>query len=253
MIIVDKLVSIIMPCHNGEKFIKNSIESVINQTYKNWELIIINDNSTDSSVDIIQSFAKKDSRIKMINNSTPVGKPYLPRNLGIAESKGVFIAFLDCDDIWLPTKLEKQIFYFDYDDCAVVFSYYKKMDNEGDVRSSIIKSPQKVSYRNLLNGNCIGNLTGMYDVEKVGKIYQKDFGHEDYLMWLEILKQGYYAYCTCSVEAIYREQIQSVSGNKYQAFKWTWKIFRYGINLSFMSSIFHFIIYAFKGIIKFIK
>lgn len=246
------LISIIMPCHNGEKYLKESIVSVLQQTYNNWELLIINDNSSDSSEKIIKEFQTKDNRIHCLVNDNPVGMPSAPRNVGIENAKGRFIAFLDCDDKWLPTKLEKQITAYD-ENTAVVFSYYRKMDENGVESNSVIASPDIVNYKKLLNGNCIGNLTGMYDTSKVGKIFQKNIHHEDYLMWLEILRKGFIAKNTKTVEAVYREQKKSTSGNKLKAFTWTWNIYKKELNLPVFTSLFHFCIYAIKAVSKFIK
>jgi len=248
-----ELVSIIMPCHNGAKFIDESINSVLSQSYSYWELLIIDDQSTDESVNIVKNYCQEDSRIKLFENDNPKGKPFAPRNLGIKNASGRFIAFLDCDDKWLPTKLENQIKLFEDSMCAVTFSYYKKMDEESVVRDGIIKSPAKVLYKHLLYGNCIGNLTAVYDTQKVGKVFQKDIHHEDYVMWLEILNKGFYALNTNSVEAVYRESSDSTSGNKISAFLWTWDIYRKELKLNIYSSCFHFIIYSIKAVIKFLK
>ena len=241
-----------MPCHNGEKYISDAIKSVIAQTYQDWELLVIDDNSTDNSVNLIKSFIENDSRIKLLYNEKPTGFPATPRNLGIKQAEGRYIAFLDCDDVWLSNKLDNQIKLFD-ERTSVVYSYYKKMDENGSISNSIVKSPSEIAFKGLLNGNCIGNLTGIYDVEKKGKIYQKEIHHEDYVMWLEILKNGNIAKNTNTVEAIYRESKKSTSGNKLKAFSWTWNIYRSELRLSFLESVFYFCIYAFKGMLKFFK
>jgi len=246
-------ISIIMPCHNGDKYIREAIESVIAQTFTDWELLVINDNSSDTSVSIISEFTERDSRIKLLNLAESNGMPSAPRNMGITEAQGQYIAFLDCDDKWLPSKLENQLKLFEDNNCVVAFSYYKKMDENGNIHDSVIYSPANVKYNKLLNGNCIGNLTGMYDSAKVGKIYQKSVHHEDYLMWLEILKSGLVAKNTNTVEAVYRESKKSTSGNKLAAFVWTWQIYRSELKLNIFSAFFHFITYAFKAVIKFIK
>lgn len=249
----NKIFSIIMPCHNGARHLDESINSVISQSYLNWELLVIDDNSTDNSVSIIKNYCQKDSRIKFLQNDNPQGKPFAPRNFGIKNASGRYIAFLDCDDKWLPTKLDNQIKLFEDSKCAVAFSYYKKMSEESVVRDGIIKSPAKVCYKQLLDGNCIGNLTAVYDTQKVGKVFQKDIHHEDYVMWLEILSKGFYAINTNSVEAIYRESSSSTSGNKISAFIWTWNIYRKVLKLSLVSSIYHFSIYSIKAVMKFLK
>lgn len=246
-------VSIIMPCHNGEKFIADSINSVFSQTFTDWELLVIDDNSTDSSANVIEEFCNKDVRIKLLKNDNPTGMPATVRNVGIKAAQGRFIAFLDCDDMWLPSKLEHQIPLFETKNVAVVFSYYSKMNADGNYGSNTISSPVFVSYDYMLNGNCIGNLTGMYDTQKCGKVFQKEIHHEDYLMWLSILKQGFFALNTNSVEAVYRENKSSVSGSKLKIFGWQWNILRKELKISFFKAIKYFFKYAVSGFLKFLK
>lgn len=247
------LVSVIMPCHNGEKYLADAIRSVQSQTFPDWELLIIDDNSSDSSVNIIEEFCKSDSRIKLFHTKQSSGMPATPRNVGIKNAAGRLIAFLDCDDIWLPTKLARQVPLFGTKNVAVVFSYYAKMDGEGSYGSVPISSPVFVSYVRMLGGNCIGNLTGMYDTEKCGKIFQKEIHHEDYLMWLEILGKGFFALNTNTVEAVYRESRSSVSGSKLRIFRWQWNILRKELNVPFFKAARYFVHYAVGGFLKFIK
>lgn len=245
--------SIIMPCHNGSQYLTESIESVLAQTCSDWELIVVDDGSTDNSVDIVRGFVEKDSRIKLFHTERASGSPTEPRNIGIQHATGRYIAFLDCDDVWLPTKLEKQLPLFEHEKTAVVFSYYEKMTEEGKRNNRIIKSPDKVSYNFLLQGNCIGNLTGVYDTHKVGKVFQKKIRHEDYVMWLSVLKNGWIAENTNSREAVYREQKGSTSGNKFVVFKWTWNIYRNELKFPVWKSLFYFSCYACRAILKFLK
>lgn len=246
-------VSIIMPCHNGEKYISDAISSVISQTFSDWELLIVDDNSTDGSVKVIEDFCKKDSRIELLHTEKSTGLPATARNVGIKNASGRFIAFLDCDDMWLPTKLARQVPLFETKNVAVVFSYYAKMNGSGDYGGSSISSPVFVSYDYMLNGNCIGNLTGMYDTQKCGKVFQKEIHHEDYVMWLEILKKGFFALNTNTVEAVYRESKSSVSGSKLKIFKWQWNILRRELKIPFLKSAKYFLRYAVSGFLKFIK
>lgn len=241
-----------MPCHNDEKYLRDAIESVINQTVSNWELLIIDDNSTDNSVSIIKSYIKEDPRIKLLINEQHTGLPATPRNIGIRNANGRFIAFLDSDDKWLSSKLEKQLPLFSDNKCAVVFSYYRKMNESGIISDKQITSPQKVNYKKLLKGDCIGNLTGIYDIKKVGKIYQKEIHAEDYLMWLEILKKGFIAKNTNTVEALYRVRATSTSGNKIKSAIWNWNIYKNEIQLNFIQSIYYFLIYAIKSTTKYV-
>ena len=250
---MSNLVSIIMPAHNSADTISMSIESVLKQTFHNWELIVINDNSTDDTDIIIKNYAEKDSRIKYLETERSFCKPFYPRNIGIEYAKGRFIAFLDSDDIWLPTKLEHQIPLLETYNVVVVFSYYSKMNYTGIMQNRIILSPMIVDYDCLLKGDCIGNLTGIYDTQKIGKVYQKNIHHEDYLMWLEILKPGGYAINTNTIEAFYRIQKNSVSCNKLKTMMWHWNILRNEIKLPIVKAIRYFFYYAIKGIIKFLK
>lgn len=242
-----------MPCHNGAAYISDAIQSVQKQTFNDWELIIINDCSTDLSAKIINEFISSDKRIKYLITQISTGYPSDVRNIGIENASGRYIAFLDCDDLWKPSKLEKQIPLFDNQNVAVVFSWYLKMDKDGNQHNKIIKSPTTVNFKKLLNGNVIGNLTGIYDTQKVGKVFQKHIHHEDYLMWLEILKKGFIAKNTKSTEAIYREYKKSLSGSKLKVIGWTWNIFYNELNLSLIFSVIYFFKYIIKGFLKFIK
>ena len=246
-------VSIIMPCHNGEKYLRQAVDSVLVQTYADWELLIINDASTDGSVAVAEEYCARDSRIKLLYTECSTEKPATPRNVGIEAAAGRFIAFLDCDDQWAPAKLEHQLPLFQQENCAVVFSFYKKMDTEGNVRSGVVTAPAALDFVQLLDGNCIGNLTGIYDTARVGKVFQKEIHHEDYLMWLQVLKKGFIARNTGTVEAYYRESGTSVSGSKLKALGWTWDIYRKELGLPLGASIVHFIKYAFKGLGKRLK
>ena len=246
-------VSVIMPCHNGEKYLRQAVDSVLAQTYADWELLIIDDASTDGSVAIAGEYCAKDSRIKLLHTKCSTGMPATTRNVGIEAAAGRFIAFLDCDDQWAPAKLEHQLPLFRQENCAAVFSFYKKMDARGNVRSAVVTAPAAVAFVQLLDGNCIGNLTGIYDTAKVGKVFQKEIHHEDYLMWLKVLQKGFIARNTGTVEAYYRESSTSVSGSKLKALGWTWAIYRRELGLPLWASIVHFTKYAFKALSKKLK
>jgi glycosyltransferase involved in cell wall biosynthesis len=247
------LVSIITPNYNGATYIASTIQSVINQTYTNWELIIVDDCSTDNSVDIIEEYIRNDKRIKLYKMHKNNSLPSVPRNFGIEKASGDFIAFLDSDDLWLPDKLQEQIELANKKDAAVVYSYYEKIDHNGVRNNRIIRAPLSVNYKQLLKGDVIGCLTGMYSVNKLGKIY---FLHErcgeDYILWLSILKKGYTAYAVPKVLALYRVGHSSISSNKLQTPQRTWKVYRKYEQLSLVKSIFCFIIYAIRGFRKFI-
>jgi len=252
----DNLVSIIMPAHNASCTIAESIDSVIAQTYRCWELIVVDDCSTDSTVDVVIEYCNKDERICLFHTKQSEGKPYLPKNEGIRLAKGRYIAFLDSDDLWLPEKLEKQMQLFENNDkAAIVFSDYCKFSDGGDndENQRIVKGPAIVAYKNAVYGNPIGNLTAVYDTAKVGKVYFVNAGHEDYILWLTILRKGYEAVNTCSVEAKYRVRIGSVSANKGRAAYWVWNIYRNILKMNPIQAMFCYVVYSVRAIIKYLK
>ena len=155
--------------YNSEAFISETINSVINQTYKNWELLLIDDASEDNTLQAIQPFLDSYSNIKLIKNERNFGAA-ISRNKGIEVAKGDYIAFLDGDDVWKPEKLEKQIAFMQNNDCDVCFSSYKQIDEDGKPLNKLVKALPKLTYSTFLRSNYIGNLTGMYNVKTIGKI-----------------------------------------------------------------------------------
>ena len=235
------LVSIIAPCYNAASFISQAIESVLAQLFGNWEMLIVDDCSSDDSLVIIQKYAEQDSRIRYLKTDEPSGSPTLPRNKGIKEAKGRYIAFLDSDDMWLPNKLSDQLKVFEKSEVAIVFSNYEKVNLDGERSGREIIAPCEVDYHLLLKGNCIGCLTAMYDSE---------IGHEDYVCWLSILKQGYKAQNTNTVTALYRVSDHSVSSNKLKAMRWQWNILRNEMDLPVYKAVYYFIHYAIRAFAK---
>ena len=244
---MEELVSVIMPVYNTEMFLSQSIQSVISQTYQNWELLVVDDCSSDNSALLIQKFMEADGRIKYYKTDNPSGSPTLPRNIGIEEAQGRYIAFLDSDDIWLPNKLEEQLPLFKNKDTAIVFSNYEKMTEEGVRNQRIVIAPAKTDYKELLCGNIIGCLTAIYDALKVGKMYFENINHEDYILWLAILKKGFVGRNTGTVNALYRVRSQSVSSNKWKALSWQWNIYVNVEKVGYMRAVYYFIHYALKA------
>lgn len=245
------LVSIIMPAYNAELFISEAILSVFSQTYQHWELLVIDDSSTDKTAAVIQQYVQQDKRVKYYKTEIPSGAPYLPRNVGILNAKGKYIAFLDSDDTWLCDKLEMQLNMFGrYDDMAICYCNYEKMTESGKRNNRIVRAPETVTYRQLLAGNVIGCLTAIYDTSKVGKVYFQNHAHEDYIMWLSILKRGYMARNANILAALYRVCENSVSSNKLKTMLWQWNIYRKVEELEFWKSVYFFISYAYKAFKK---
>jgi glycosyltransferase involved in cell wall biosynthesis len=251
--ICNQLVSIITPNYNSAQFIAQTIESVLAQSYQNWEMLIVDDCSTDNSETIIRKYLEQDKRIRFYKTKTNTGMPAGPRNIGIEKSCGQYIAFLDSDDIWFPTKLEQQLKIFENKNVAIVFSYYEKITESGQRNDRIIKSPRQVTFDGLLKGNCIGCLTAIYDTARVGRLYFQYFHYEDYAYWLTILKNNYIAKNTNTVEALYRVKSNGESSNKIVSMNWIWNIYRNYLKMSLLKSIYYFSFHHIKALAKYIK
>ncbi len=242
-------VSIVMPNYNGSRYISEAINSVLKQTYTNWELIIVDDCSTDESLSIIKPFLV-DTRIRLVTQSINQ-KIAKTRNKAIELAQGEYIAFLDSDDTWMPNKLERQLGYFKHDkQVAVVYAYYSQMDEHGRDLGKTIKSKTKVTYNDMLKTNSIGCLTAIYHVAKVGKRYFVNQSHEDYIFWLFMLKEGFIAIGIDEVLAKYRVSNSSHSSNKLKAATWQWNIYRNVLKINFINSVYYFFCYTYNGLKK---
>ncbi len=244
------MVSIITPSHNASRFISECINSVLLQTYQDWEMIIVDDLSNDNSVEIIKSFLRKDSRIKLIELDKNAG-PAKARNRAIKESKGDFIAFLDADDLWKKEKLEKQLNFMKKYNLAFTYSSYDVIDEEGNYMTTF-NTKNAVTYKSLLKTCSIGCLTAIYDINKLGKIYMPNMKkRQDYALWLDIFKRIDHAKGILEPLASYRVGQTSVSSNKFTASIWQWKIYRDIEKLNIFKSSYYFIHYVYHGLQKY--
>jgi glycosyltransferase involved in cell wall biosynthesis len=241
-----EIISIIMPAYNAEETITESINSILRQTFTEFKLYIINDNSSDSTKKIIQKI--KDPRIVYLENENNSGVSE-SRNKGIRCCQGTFIAFLDSDDIWENKKLELQYEKL-LNGWDVVCSAYKTFTDQINDIKGVRIPPQIITCDDMFKSNFVGNLTGIYNAEKFGKIYQKKIGHEDYVMWLEIIKRAGKAFCIQEPLAFYRISSNSLSGNKIKAAHWQWIIYRDIQKLSFVKSVYYFGFYIAYAILK---
>jgi teichuronic acid biosynthesis glycosyltransferase TuaG len=236
---MNPLVSIIMPSYNCEQFISETIASVLSQTYKNWELNIVDDRSTDSSIYIINDFIKDDKRIKLILNDKNEGAA-VSRNKAIEHANGKYIAFLDSDDLWNADKLQKQISFMSSNNLACTYSAYEKIDEEGNSLNTTIIPPEKLDYLAMLKENQIGCLTAIYDQEILNKHYMPLIRkRQDYGLWLSILKITPYAYKAPGVLAKYRIRENSVSSSKIGLLKYNFKLFNDHEKLSAIKSAYY--------------
>ena len=231
------LVSVIMPAYNSATFISEAIQSVLAQTHANLELLIIDDASSDNTIEIIKAFQRKDSRIKLFKNTSNQGAG-ITRNTGIKEAKGAFTAFLDADDLWLPEKLNVQLEFMAMHDLAMTFSSYNLMDESGILLNKKVKALPVLTYQKLLKSNYVGNLTGIYNVEKLGKIYcPKLRKRQDWALWLTILSK---IDSTKGIEkplANYRIRENSISKNKTALLKYNYLVYSEFLKYSRLKSL----------------
>lgn len=246
-------VSVITPCYNAEKFIVDCINSVLTQTYQNWELLLIDDGSTDKTLDIIQSFSKRDERIKVFTTEFPSGGPSHPRNIGLSKASGDFIAFLDADDLWLPDKLEEQIYFAEKNNLSFIYSDYEKVSLNGERKKRILKMKAHVTYTDILHHCEIPCLTVLIKRELIQKKVFREIGKEDYVLWLQILKSGCIAYNTQKVHALYRTHSTSRSSNKFQMIYQQWVVLRDFEKIPIVKASYYLSSYIIKGLIKYLK
>ena len=242
-------VSIIVPMYNAEKFIGKTIESVLSQTYENWEMLIMNDVSTDNSLAVVNEYVKKDDRIKVLNTEKNMGV-VKGRNHLIDLANGKYIAFLDADDYWHSQKLEKQIQFMKEKNAGISCTEYTRVKENGEkINEVVIKS--EISYTDMLKNNYLGCLTVMYDVEKVGKRYFKELEkNEDYVLWLEIVKDVKTIFGLKENLAYYRVLDNSRSSNKAETAKVRWEIYRKVEKLPILKSVYYFLHYAVRAVLK---
>jgi len=247
---INNLVSIITPSYNSSKFIEECVNSVVSQTYNNWELLIVDDCSDDNSKELLLDLEKKDERIRVtfLDNNIGAAKA---RNISIRNAKGRYIAFLDSDDMWEKSKLEKQIKFMEKEGIAFSFTRYTPISEDGSVSFPEIKVPSKIDYFAYLKNTIIGCLTVVIDKKKVGDFEMPIIkSSHDMALWLLIMKRGFDAYGLNESLAKYRIVSVSNTANKWRAAKDVWEVYRQFEKLSFFNSIWYFLNYAFNAIIK---
>ncbi|MGH0590357.1 glycosyltransferase family 2 protein [Bacillus mycoides] len=246
---VDGLVSVIMPCYNVNFHIKEAIQSVLEQSYSNLELLIVDDASTNPMKNMISEFFN-DKRVRFIQHSENQGVA-IARNTGLEKSKGRYVAFLDSDDLWHVDKLEKQLSFMNTYQLPFVYSGYEVIRKTSDNVINEIKVPEQLNYLNLLKNTIIGCLTVLIDREKTGYFKMPIISvGEDTATWLNILKKGYIAYGIQEPLAKYRVSEYTLSSNKWKMAKGTWKMYRSTQSLRFLPTCFYFSCYVFNAVVK---
>ena len=232
-------VSIVMPLYNAENYVSEAIESVRSQTYEDWELIVIDDCSTDSSKSIVVAYAEMDLRIHVHSNDRNLGAAFT-RTAGLQYVTGDYLAFFDADDVWMPKKLENQLSFMREEKCAMCFTSYETIESDGAFRN-IVEVPDMLDYDGFLKNTITCSHTIMFDLSKVNKellaapAAQFDFS-EDLAVWLQVLKTGIVARGLNSPLAKNRKHSISRSANKFKAVRRTWKTYRRIENLGVVRS-----------------
>jgi len=251
---MNELVSIIMPSYNTANYISLTIESVLKQTYNNWELIIVDDCSTDNTDEVVAKY--DDKRIIYLKNKKNSGAA-VSRNKALKNARGKWIAFLDSDDLWYSTKLEEQIKFMKKNDYSFSYTNYREIDESGKENGFEVSGPRKITTRGMYHYCWLGCLTVMYDAEKIGVIQIVDIKkNNDYAMWLKVIKKTD-CYNYDKVLAQYRKRSGSISNHGYlKLVKWHYKMFKEAEKKSSIVSLFFTLenlIYGYWKKIRYVK
>jgi glycosyltransferase involved in cell wall biosynthesis len=246
----DVLVSIITPCYNSEKYIEQTLLSVINQTYSTWELLITDDCSTDSTIDIIRKYARADGRIKLFSTETNSGHPSIPRNISLSHADGEFVAFLDSDDMWDDNKLEEQVLFMRETNSKLACSYCRVIDDNGVETGRILKTKDNASYTDMLKRYELLSPTIICTRGVAARLNFPSCPKEDYIAWLQIAKMGITIRTTQTVNASYRINPNSRSRNKYKMVLYQWRIYRNNEHFSLLHSCYYLIVYTIKTTLR---
>ncbi len=239
-----------MPCYNMESYVADSIASVQQQTYPHWELLIVDDASTDRTVEIVKTLAEQDEKIRFVVKPQHSGIADT-RNQCIEMAQGRFLAFLDADDIWHPEKIETQLQYMLDNQVGFTYTTYDWIDEDGHTLNKFINTIGNLDYKKYLRNTIIGCSTVMVDTNLVGKVSVPRFRtSEDTATWLDILKKGHLAYALNEPLVSYRIRRRSASSNKLKASADLWKVYRQNEKLPFFKALYYFGCYAFNAIKK---
>ena len=247
----DSLISIVMPVHNAEKYVQQTVASVRRQSYENWELILVEDASTDGTLEVLGKLEKSDSRIRLIKNEGEHGASYA-RNAGIAAATGRYLAYLDADDIWSRHKLEEQLAFMKEKGAVFTFTAYEFGDADCKGTGKVVRVPEKLDYKRALSRTVIFTSTVMFDLGHIDKelIYMPHIKSEDTASWWKILKSGVTAYGLNKVYVIYRISGNSLSSDKIEALRRIWNLYRKSEHLSLPYSCMLFVGWAFRAVVR---
>lgn len=248
---MNELVSIIVPVYNVKKFIRETMDSVLAQTYPHWELLLVEDGSSDGSADVITAYIaeKQESRIRMIRQPSNQGAA-MARNRGLKEAAGKYIAYLDADDLWMPEKLEHELRFMEEKDAAFAFTGYEFADEHGVGLGKVVRVPETLIYRQALSNTTIFTTTVMFDTSKISKelLEMPVIKSEDTALWWRVMRMGYTAYGLDENLVKYRRPGSSLSSNKLEAVRRIWNLYRKAEGLGIVNSIWHFCFWAVRAV-----
>lgn len=248
-----ELVSIIIPVYNANKYIEATVKTVMEQSYENWELLLVDDGSTDGSTETIKRIVEED----VTNRIIPLfpnehGSAAKARNYGLENAKGRYIAFLDADDLWEKDKLSKGLAFMQEKNAGFMFTGYEFADAEGKGTGKIVKVPETLNYRQALKNTTIFTSTVLIDTEKIDRslIMMPEIKSEDTATWYQILRNGYLAYGLNENLVKYRRVTGSLSSNKLEAIRRIWNLYRKAEKLSVIYSAYNFVFWAFRAVLR---
>lgn len=240
-------VSIIVPVYNAEPYIEQTIQSVLNQEYTNFELLLVENGSTDATVEKIRAFS--DERIRLIIMEDNAGAA-AARNEGMKNATGEYVGYLDADDLWQKDKLVKQIAYMKEKDAAFCFTGYEFGDENAVGTGKIVRVPETMVYKQALNNTTIFTSTVLFDTRKIAKdrLYMPQIKSEDTALWFRVLREGYTAYGLDENLVTYRRPVKSLSSNKLEAMRRIWNLYRKHEKLNVFYSMYLFVGWAFRAV-----
>lgn len=240
-------VSIIVPVYNAANYIDQTIQSILAQDYRNWELLLVENGSSDNSVEKIQAY--EDERIRLIVMDGNAGAAKA-RNEGMRQAVGTFVGYIDADDLWVSDKLSRQIAFMEAKGAAFAFTGYEFGDENAEGTGRVVKVPETITYRQALSNTTIFTSTVMFDTRKISKdkLYMPDVKSEDSALWFAILREGVTAYGLNENLVIYRRPVNSLSSNKLEAMRRIWNLYRKQEKLNVFYSMYLFVGWAFRAV-----
>lgn len=248
---MDELVSIIVPVYNAERFIRETMDCVVAQTYPQWELLLVEDGSSDGTVAAIEEYIREkgEARIRLIVQPQNMGAA-MARNRGLQEASGRYIAYLDADDLWVPKKLEHELRFMKEKSAAFVFTGYEFADENGMGTGKIVRVPETLSYKQALSNTTIFTTTVMFDTQRISKelLEMPVIKSEDTALWWKVLRNGYTAYGLDENLVKYRRAGKSLSSNKLEALRRIWNLYRRAEGMGVLNSAWHFCFWAYRAV-----